>query len=250
MSRKTYLIAWLGALTVVISACRSPWEVIPPVIHAKPEDKAAAMISAPVIIIAEVQDAKLYNRPREVEKPPEVGGPMMPRIPLDLAKVSANVLLTLRGPETTHVQFYSWIWASGSHGGPRIFSPSPGLVRILFLEEKAGYLHTVGDYLSYDLMIRARSVPTFLSEWNAGYARGGTLVERIVGVLLKAELENVPADGSNSFLNTWDLGELASFSYIKGQFELLCNHLRNSTGRAKACAELADATREESYRPR
>lgn len=80
------------------------------------------MKSAPSIIVAEIQDAKFAsNEPRQVDKPPGIGGPMVPRIPLYLARMSARVLLTLRGTGTTRVQFYSWVWASGKHGGPRLF---------------------------------------------------------------------------------------------------------------------------------
>jgi hypothetical protein len=167
-----------------------------------------------------------------------------------LAKISADVLLTLRGSENRRVQFYSWVWASGSHGGPRLFSPSPGAVRILFLEEKAGYLHTVGDYPAYDLVVRSRSLPEFLSDWNGGYARAGSLVERLVAILLKADFESSKADGSDSYLNTWELAELTSHSFITGRLDSLCHLLTNPAGRTRACAEFAQALREESFRPR
>ena len=108
----------------------------------------------------------------------------------------------------------------------------------------------VGDYPAYDLVISARSVPTFLSEWNAGYARGGTLIERLVAVLLKAELENIPADGSNLLLYTWDLKELTNYSFLAGQFDSLCHGLTNPVGRTRACAEFTEVLREESLFPR
>jgi hypothetical protein len=113
------------------------------------------MKSAPSIVVAEIQDVKFVsNEPREVDKPPGIGGPVVPRIPLYLARMSAKVMLTLRGTETHRVQFYSCVWASGKHGGPRLFHVSPGSVHVLFLRNDSGYLHTVGDYPSYDLELR------------------------------------------------------------------------------------------------
>jgi hypothetical protein len=83
------------------------------------------MKSAPVIVIAQVQSASLTSkRPREAEKPDGIGGPMARRIPLYLAKSTAKVLLTVRGAESKSIEFYSWVWASGKHGGPRLFHRS------------------------------------------------------------------------------------------------------------------------------
>jgi len=47
------------------------------------------------------------------------------------------------------VTFYTWIWNSGMHGGPRLFHPNPGSVHVMFLRRESGYLHTVGDYPNY-----------------------------------------------------------------------------------------------------
>lgn len=92
------------------------------------------MKSAPTIIVAEIQRAKLFSKPREVEKPATIGGPMVPRIPLYLAEMSAKVLLSLRGSETGQIKFYSWVWASGKHGGSRLFHVYPGSIHVLFLK--------------------------------------------------------------------------------------------------------------------
>src|SRR5205823_2619472 len=98
------------------------------------EERITAMKSAPTIILAEIQTTKLFDdKPREVDKPSSIGGPMAPRIPLYLAEMSAKVLVNLRGSEPAIVKFYSWVWASGKHGGSRLFDPSPRSVHILFL---------------------------------------------------------------------------------------------------------------------
>ena len=141
----------LAALSigVLLSAgCGSPVNVIRPVIYAQDDQAASAMRSAPVILLVRITGLKLTGDVRNVEKPPEVGGPMVPAIPLHLARITADVLLTLRGPVRATVELYSWVWASGSHGGPRLFHPNPGAIRVLFLRDEGGYLHTVGDYPS------------------------------------------------------------------------------------------------------
>jgi hypothetical protein len=61
----------------------------------------------------------LISRARTVAKPPEVAGPMTPTIPLFLARIQADVLLTLRGSASNRVEFYSWVWASGKHPAHR-----------------------------------------------------------------------------------------------------------------------------------
>jgi len=164
--------------------------LIRPVIHARDEDKLAAMKSASVIVLAQVQDIALFSEAREVEKPPEVGGPMVPVIPLYLAKISAKPLLNIRGDATGIVEFCSWVWASGKHGGARLFNPTPPSVHVLFLKDDSGYLHTVGDYPAYDIEIRARWVQEFVANWKSGYSDGAGLMERIVAIRLKAELDS------------------------------------------------------------
>lgn len=235
MKRQPYLIALVLVSAAVTVNCRSPWDEIRPVIHAKEEERIAAMRSAPIIILAEIQHANLFGRPRDVEKPPEVAGPMVPRIPLHLAYISAKVLRTLRGPDSGHVEFYSWVWASGKHGGPRLFHPNPGSVHILFLKGDAGYLHTVGDYPAYDLEIRSQWLPAFLTHWR-DYERGAGLIERVVAVRLKAELESISTDRSEY----WRLAELTSHAFVAGQLDSLCHSLTSPRGRTQACAALAE----------
>jgi len=233
----------LGAAGLLTVGCRSPWDVIRPAIQAKDQDRIAAMKSAPMIVVAEVEDTNVFARPRSVQKPMEIGGPIASNIPLHLAQVSAKVLLTLRGSEVSRMQFYSWVWASGKHGGPRLFSPSPGSVHTLFLKEDSSYLHTVGDYPAYDVEIRSQWVPAFLASWKAGYAQGAELIERIVAVRLKAELESIPTGRGEYWLDTEELAELTSQSFIASQLDSLCHVLTNPVGRVKACAALAERNR-------
>ena len=166
---------------------------------------------------------------------------MMPKIPLCLAKISAKVLLPLRGLVPGHIQFYSWVWVSGKHGGPRLFHPSPGSVHVLVLGGESGYLHTVGDYPAYDLEIHSRSLPGFIAAWHAGYAQDGTLMERIVAVRLKAELESLLSRRAYVGRETWELQEFTSTSFIEGQLNSLCHSLSNPLGREEACAALAES---------
>jgi hypothetical protein len=141
------------------------------------------MRSAPIILVAEIQGVKLLpGAPRAVDKPPEIGGPIAPRILLDLAEVSATVRLTLRGANVQQIVFYTWVYHFGTHGGPRLFHPGTGSFHIMFLRKESGYLHTVGDYPNYDLEVPAESLPSFLSLWQTGYAREFGLPERIAAV--------------------------------------------------------------------
>jgi hypothetical protein len=234
---KPYLFEWLVATTLLIAGCRSPWEVIRPVIH-EGDGRIAAIKSAPTILLVEIQHTKLFTKPREVEKPPTIGGPMVPRIPLYLAEISAKVLRTMRGAETGHIKFYSWVWASGKHGGPRLFHPLPGSIHVLFLKEDSGFLHTVGDYPNYDLEIRSASLPRFLADWDAGYGLGEDLIERIVGVGLNAELESIPQIPVN-FGDFAELEELTSPPFMTRQLDSICHGLTSSIGRTEACAAFA-----------
>jgi hypothetical protein len=234
---KPYLFEWLVATTLLIAGCRSPWDVIRPVIH-EGDGRIAAIKSAPTILLVEIQHTKLFTKPLEVEKPPTIGGPMVPRIPLYLAEISAKVLRTMRGGETGHIKFYSWVWASGKHGGPRLFHPLPGSAHVLFLKKDSGFLHTVGDYPNYDLEIPSGSLQKFLAEWDAGHGLGADLIKRIVGVVLEAELESIPQISLN-FGDFAELEELTSPPFMTRQLDSICHGLTSSIGRTEACAAFA-----------
>lgn len=211
--------------------------MIRPVIH-EGDGRIAAIKSAPTILLVEIQHTKLFTKPLEVEKPPTIGGPMVPRIPLYLAEISAKVLRTMRGGETGHIKFYSWVWASGKHGGPRLFHPLPGSAHVLFLKKDSGFLHTVGDYPNYDLEIPSGSLQKFLAEWDAGHGLGADLIKRIVGVVLEAELESIPQISLN-FGDFAELEELTSPPFMTRQLDSICHGLTSSIGRTEACAAFA-----------
>jgi hypothetical protein len=206
------------------------------------------MRSAPVILLVRLAGLTLTGDARSVEKPPEVGGPMVPTIPLHLARISADVLLTLRGPVRGTVEFYSWVWASGSHGGPRLFHPNPGGIRVVFLRNEGGYLHTVGDYPSYDLELRSRWLPALLSAWNSGEESGAGPLERLVALRFRAEFESLSESqlredfGDNGpIVNRYwapDLGDLVRLVgplFVVAQLDDICRNSTNPSARFAAC---------------
>lgn len=85
-----------------------------------------------------------------------------------------------------------------------------------------------------------------MENWRAGNGREVSFMERIVAARLKAELESItPGMVRESalgqyWLNTWELAELTSPSFIAGQLDLHCRMLSNPAGRAEACAALAE----------
>ena len=245
VNRRPYILACVAASAVLTVDCRSPRNSIRPVIHAKEKDRIAAMRAAPIIVVAEIQNRTIFSKPGDVAVPSAVN-PMVPSIPLNLAEISAKVLLTVRGSETSHIQFYSWVWASGKHGGRRLFHSSPESIHVLFLKEESGYLHTVGDYPAYDLEISHLWLPAFLASWRADYEEGRGSIERVVAARIKAELETAPTDlkilPPDSRDLWWcdeDLTELTSASFIGRQLDSLCRSLSNPVGRMAACIEFA-----------
>ena len=96
--RPTLRFALLSALTIPLvfaDDLQRAWEMIRPIIHASNEHKLAAMRSASLIFVAEIQGVELYNEPRQVETPAAIGGPMIPMIRLYLARISGKPLLFL-----------------------------------------------------------------------------------------------------------------------------------------------------------
>jgi hypothetical protein len=239
--RFRFALVALAAMTIpsgIANDLENAWSIIRSVIHSDDQQKAEAMRSAPLILLAKIEDVELYREPRQVENPESVGGPMVPVIPLHLAKISAKPLLFLRGSESDHITFYSWIWASGKHGGPRLFHATPESFHVLFLKRDYSYLHTVGDYPSYDIEVRSDRAQNFTSGWEAEPLRGEDLLERIAAVLLKADLESLDeADAARYWLNTYELVELTSRKFVASQLSNLCSSLPNPGGRVKACSE-------------
>ena len=236
---------WIVAASLVTAGCHSAQDAIVPLIPATRSARVAAMKSAPVIVIAQIQSASLTSkRPREVEKPDGIGGPTVPRIPLYLAKITAKVMLTVRGAESKSIEFYSWVWASGKHGGPRLFHPYTGSVHFLFLTYDAGYLHTVCDYPNCDLQIGSKWSKALIETWRAGCAQNMELAERIVAVRLKAELAGVQDDLSDYSRDMYDLVDLTSSSFVVGQLGSLCQSLTNPLGRKIACSAYAEQAKD------
>ena len=249
MQSHSYAGAGLIGLALVIAGCHSPARTIRPAIYSRPESKYQAMKLAPVIVIAEVLDYKLITGPRKVLDPGNALNP--PRwIPLHLARISANAVLGLRGNLRGPIQFYSWVWASGQHGGERLFRPLPGYWHVLFLREDNGYLHTVGDYPGYDLPIPRDLVTATLAGLQTAPENGSDVVERIVSVLLRSELESANGIYWSYTPNTMDAEGLTSWFYVAGLLESFCRHLANPFGRFAACMALPNefSGRCEAYR--
>jgi len=235
------LASAIATPVVIADVLKRAWEMIRPVIHASNEQKMAAMRSASLIFVAKSQSLDLYSEPRQVEKPAAIGGPMIPMIPLHLARISPKPLLFLQGRATGPVEFYSWVWASCKHGGARLFHPTPESVHVLFLTTDSGYLRTVGDHPSYDVEVALQSVQHFIASWEAGVLRGADILEQIAAIRLKAELESLDEKEATSYwLNTPELIELTSQAFIAAQLSGLCASLTNPAGRARACAEYAE----------
>ncbi len=194
------------------------------------------MRNAPLVLLAEMQSVVLLGGPREVPKPDGMGGPMLPQIPLYLAKMSARVLLPLRGTQTDTITFYSWVWASGTHGGPRLFDAGKGSIHILFLKPESGYLHTVCDYPNCDLEIGSKWSPVLAEYWRFGYAKELDLPERIVATRLKSESEAIRDDHDMFWRSSYDLAEFTSPAFLVGQLSSLCRDVANPLGRRLACS--------------
>lgn len=242
----------LSIETLFWVACRSsgdsPANAIRPVIHANGDHTTFVMRSSPVILLVRIAELNMTGDVRIVDKSPEAGGPSTPTIPLHLARINAYVLLTVRGPVQTRVQFYSWIWASGSHGGPRLFHPDPGAIRVVFLREESGYLHTVGDYPSYDLELSPKWLPALLTAWNSEQQNSADPLERLIALRLRAELEGLSetqlredlGDDGLRVNHHWvrdmvDLVPLAGPLFVATQLDDICQHSKNLSARFAAC---------------
>jgi hypothetical protein len=244
----SHLLFGILAGVVFSAAQESPGLAIRPVIYAMDEEAARAMKSAPVILLAEVAEVTPTGDARLVEKPPEVGGPMTPTIPLHLARIRAKVWLTIRGPVRTSVEFYSWVWASGKHGGPRLFNPVPGSSHVIFLRQDGGYLHTVGDYPSYDIEVRSRLVPALLSAWHSSHESAGDPLTRLIASRFRAEFDNLSAAQLHAEFSSHstipkeyylrdlpDLVRLAGPFFVVTQLDNICRESTNRFGRIAAC---------------
>jgi hypothetical protein len=240
----------LLASALAVLGCNSPARTIRPEILVRPEAKYRAMQAAPVIVLAKVLEYKLVTGAREVEDPGDDHNPARV-IPLNLAEISANAVLTLRGNVRGPMRFYSWVWASGKHGGERLFHPYPDSCHILFLREVAGYLHTVGDYSAYDFEFSCDRLPSVLSGLQSESGDTTDLFERLVTVLLNTELETADAIYRNySPPAMLDLMGLTSEFYVASRLDSFCRDFPNRFGRYAACVATANEFygRCEAYR--
>jgi hypothetical protein len=218
-----------------LCACGSPARSIRPVIYTRDEDKYRAMTSAQVIVLAEIEDTKLLGDTQTLEMHQNFTGPMTFMIPLSLARIPAKALLTLRGDDHRRIQFYSWIWNAGSHSGSRLFHTTPGSNHILFLRYEGGYLHTVGDYPSYDLEMPSRWISNFIADWNAS-PRAQDIFERLAAIRLRTQLDQKSEILRNyTSEDMWDLMGLTSPFFIASQLDDNCRQLANRFGRFAAC---------------
>lgn len=240
----------LIAAALAVVGCNSPARKIQPLILTRPEAKYRAMKSAPVIVLAKVLESKRVTGAREVEQPRDGPNPER-KIPLLLAEISANAVLTLRGNVHGPIRFYSWVWAPGMHGGERIFQPYPDSCHILFLREEAGYLRTVGDYPTYDFKFSCNWLPALLSGLQSNSVDSSDLFERIVTVLLKTELETGDAIYRNYSPSAMvELMDLTSEFYVASRLDSFCRDFPNRFGRFAACVATANefSGRCEAYR--
>ena len=243
MNSSVFACAALLGAALTSAACHSPSRVIRPVIHASEEEKYQAMKTAPVIVLAEVTGYELVSGPKKVGKPADGRNPAW-MVPLYLARISADVKLALRGGLRGPIQLYSWVWASGQHGGERLFQPYPGYNHILFLRDEGGYLHTVGDYPHYDLEIRRNWLQEVAAGLQSVSPNGSDVFERIVAARLKAEFKTATVISPNYWpLDGDDLAGLTSPFYVASVLDSLCRESLNRFARFAACEAIGSQLR-------
>lgn len=240
----------LGCMLFTL-ACNSPVSTIAPVMYADPDQSAFAMRSAPVVLVVKITDAQLISGERTVPKPPEVAGPRTPTIPLFLARIQADVLLTLRGSASNRVEFYRWVWASGMHGGPRLFHSNPGSNHVIFLRPEGHYLHTVGDYPSYDLELSSEWISSLRVLWNSQQKSGADPIERLIALRLRAEFDGLSDSQLQKALDgapphdyylrgLGDLVRLIGPLFVANQLDDVCRYSAKPSMRIAACLVTAE----------
>lgn len=194
------------------------------------------MRAASHIVVAEIVEAQMIGGPRELVW---LGDPKPGlEIPLHLARVQARTALSLRGDLPDNIELFCWVWNSGKHGGRRLFQPRSGSHHILFLRKTSGYLHTVGDYETYDLPLPRAHVERVVAELRS--SAEPDLFERIVHALLKTELESLKVL-KNRYrpMDLIDLAGLTSPFYTAAVLDQFCRDFANPLGRFAACELIA-----------
>jgi len=119
---------------------------------------------------------------------------------------------------------------------------------VVFLRQEGKYLHTVGDYPSYDLELRSHWLPALLSAWNSGRASDIDPLERLVSLRLRAEFEglsaselhaaffdSVPIPRDYQLYDLPDLARLIGPLFVATQLDDICRNSENRFGRFAAC---------------
>lgn len=238
-----FAITGLNAVALAIAhflpTATVPALALRPIIHVRDEERYEAMKSAPEIIVGKITNLRVVGFAPKVPKPPDVGGPFTTTIPMYLVQAWANVLTTLRGEAHNTVEFYFWAYALGTHGGSRLFDPSPGTNHLLFLRVDAGYLRMAGDYPAYDLQISSLVLPRFISEWNANTENESDLFERFITAMLEATLETISHEGQYWQRNMHDWMGLTSPFFVARKLDSYCRKLPNRLGQIAACVSTA-----------
>ncbi|HXS93401.1 MAG TPA: hypothetical protein VN736_02285 [Candidatus Limnocylindrales bacterium] len=247
-----WFCAALSICAVLSCGCNSPWRNLRPVVSMGDSDESGAMQAAGTIVAATIEHTDVGGL-RWAPKPPNTAGPQVRVIPLYLARIRAKVLFTVRGQAGSSVEFFSWVWASGSHGGPRLFHATEGSSHVLFLRRDGRYWRTVGDYPSYDLEIHSMWTSRLTAMWQAGELRELPPVERISALLLRAEVESATAGDVRNSLAPYPAGVDGVF-YVRGLFDLtrlmgpyrvatwvdaLCREAKSAATRFAACSVAA-----------
>jgi hypothetical protein len=119
---------------------------------------------------------------------------------------------------------------------------------VVFLRNEGRYLHTVGDYPSYDLELPSRWVPALLSGWKSGYESRADPLERLVALRFQAEFEvlsvgqlreDFGSDGPR-VNHHWatgleDLFRIVGPFFVVTQLDSICHHSANPSARLAAC---------------
>lgn len=230
----------MAVLAVTQCACLKSVanQLNPPITHELRSARAQAIRSASDIVIAEIEQFKIIGDPRNLTHIGSANSSEFPDIPMYPARITAKIHATLRGSLHDTVEFYSWIWNSGSHGGGRLFDPKTSAFHVLFLTRSTGHLQTVGDYPNYDFLITPVHFQKVLSEFQT--AKRPDLFERLSRAMLTAEYQNLKSLLSG--YTPYDMVELAGLTspfYFASLLDEFCRNLPNPEGRVAACELLA-----------
>ena len=230
---------WYAALltALLLAGCQSPGRLIRPIVSRDVHEIGARMREAPIIVLAEIMEAWQIISAREVPKPSQEFGPVASTIPLELVGMRARVPLVLRGSASSEITFYSWTWAGGKHGGPRLFHIHPGTVHVLFLRQEGPHLHTVGDYPAHDVELKKSQIPALTKRWQQSRAGALSDMERLTAALIETNLEMPDSPVPHHFTEIYtDVVDLAGVDFIQSQLAAHCRAFPTALGQAAACS--------------